>query len=60
MAVEREPRAIRTVNVEPEVWEEAKKKAKLEGRSLSSIIRDDLAKYIRTMPRENPKTKKTK
>jgi predicted transcriptional regulator len=42
-----EPRKMRTVRVEDELWTEAQRVAAERGETLSDVIRDALARYVK-------------
>ena len=37
----------RTIRVEDELWKAAQEKARVEGRTVSDVIRDRLRRYVR-------------
>ena len=41
---------LRAVRIQTELWEPAKQKAHLEGKTISDILREALAKYLEDSP----------
>lgn len=45
---------LRSVKIPDEIWEPAQEKAEAEGKTLSAVIREELARYIKRKPKMPP------
>ena len=43
---------LRNIRIEDEVWQAAKAKAAAEGRDVSSVVREWMARWVKTPPRK--------